>query len=421
MEDRKIESFSMIIVGIIVFFSGAIVAYARSSLVLTIIQMIAIVLVFFGVSQLVLMIIQKKEKHDKLSLGSALISIALGLGLDIAPNVPMSIMVILFGGYLLINAVIKLITYRTYKNNKVGGRLILLIDAIIFLIFGLVFITSPSSNVERLFLVVGLYMCCLGYTFIRDGLDIVVPRSYKDKISRRIRINLPIFMVALLPYRALQKFNKLIAVNEEETDYYHEGNEEYDLEIMIHVTNSGYGALGHVDLCFEGNVISYGNYDADSWKLFETLGEGVLFIAPKDKYIPFCIKHSQKTLFGYGIKLTDKQYQNVKNKIEDIKSRVELWEPPVLKDMDHQEKYTDYSSILTLETGAKMFKFKKGRFKTYFVMSTNCVLLADSVLGRTGTDLLNINGVISPGTYYDYFDKEYRKKDSFVVSKTIYK
>lgn len=70
--------------------------------------------------------------------------------------------------------------------------------------------------------------------------------------------------------------------------------------------------------------------------------------------------------------------------------------------------------------GAALFKFKKSKFKTYFVLSTNCVLLADSVIGQAGTDVLGLSGFIAPGTYQSYLDQEYEKPHSLIVAKNIY-
>ena len=71
-------------------------------------------------------------------------------------------------------------------------------------------------------------------------------------------------------------------------------------------------------------------------------------------------------------------------------------------------------------TGAKFYKFNSGKFKTYFVLNTNCVKLADEILGKCGINIIKISGIITPGAYYDYFDREFGFKKSNVVSKTIY-
>lgn len=82
--------------------------------------------------------------------------------------------------------------------------------------------------------------------------------------------------------------------------------------------------------------------------------------------------------------------------------------------------HEDYASIVYDNLKARFYKFIKGHFKTYFVMNTNCVLLADSIVGQAGIDLVRIQGLISPGAYFEYFNREFSRKNSFVISRTIY-
>ena len=81
----------------------------------------------------------------------------------------------------------------------------------------------------------------------------------------------------------------------------------------------------------------------------------------------------------------------------------------------------DYASRLYKATQASFYKFKKGRFKYYFVMTNNCVLLADHIIGKSGIDIVNMNGIITPGTYFSYFEEEAKKENSRVLLKTLYR
>ena len=72
------------------------------------------------------------------------------------------------------------------------------------------------------------------------------------------------------------------------------------------------------------------------------------------------------------------------------------------------------------ETDGELYKFIKSKFKSYFVLSTNCVLLADTIVGQAGTDILSPKGFIAPGTYQAYLDREFEKPNSIVVSKHVY-
>ena len=53
-------------------------------------------------------------------------------------------------------------------------------------------------------------------------------------------------------------------------------------------------------------------------------------------------------------------------------------------------------------------------------MGSNCCYLVDDIVGHSGIDLLSLNGIIAPGTYYDYLEKESHRKNGIVISKNIY-
>ena len=201
--------------------------------------------------------------------------------------------------------------------------------------------------------------------------------------------------------------------------------EEVQLEIFVHVSEKGMGKFGHVDLCYKNQVISYGNYDKDTRKLKEGFGSGVVFTANKKKYVPFCIEESEKTLFTFGIKLTNKEQEKIEKELEKIKDNLIEWYPAYVRDKKLKKKineddYKDYSSMLYKKTKAKFYKFKTGKMKTYFVLGTNCGTLVDKILRSSGIDVLRPSGIITPGTYYDFLEREYMKKGSRVVSKKIY-
>lgn len=64
--------------------------------------------------------------------------------------------------------------------------------------------------------------------------------------------------------------------------------------------------------------------------------------------------------------------------------------------------------------------FHQENIKPYFVLGTNCCYLADDIVGKSGSDILSLNGIITPGTYYDYLEKELYRKKGIVVTKNIY-
>ena len=131
----------------------------------------------------------------------------------------------------------------------------------------------------------------------------------------------------------------------------------------------------------------------------------------------------KNNLFVYGLKLNEQQKDEIRQTINHIVAKGYRWHTKIEREngFDHPQDYQeDYPSRLVYKTGAKFYKFRSGRFKTYFALGSNCVLLADSIIGRLGTDVLSMRGIITPGTYLDYLDKEYHKKGSMVVTRRFY-
>lgn len=411
MTRQEIESFIEVLIGITFIIAGLIIHILRQKLFINISIILGIILIVKSfVDFYQVMIKQKKYHHLFMHI---VVQIIGGITMIVFPYFNIYLGIRAFGVFCLFDSVIKLITYYQYQQNKVPLRLFLLCDGLIFFTLGLSFIIIPHKFMQHVFTWMAVYLTLLGLRYIYDGLESKL-RKENEKLVRKFRINLPVLFSAYIPHRSLKQYinHELLIL---------EGNEdEVDLEVLVHVAPQGHNALGHVDLCFKDKVVSYGNYDRSSYRLFDAVGEGVLFVADKETYIPFCQTHTNKTIFGYGLKLTDKQKAGIYEKLEEIKKNTYEWDPPAKRDPEHKDDYKEYASMLYKRTGASFYKFKTGRFKSFFVLSTNCVLLADSIVGKAGIDLLNINGMISPGTYYDYFEKELHKKNSMVISKKVY-
>ena len=166
-------------------------------------------------------------------------------------------------------------------------------------------------------------------------------------------------------------------------------------------------------------VYSYGCYDDNSKRLFESLGDGVFFtIEDKNKYLKFCTSYSSKTIFAYGITLSSIQKNKIKQELQKIQNDTYPWK--CRQELNKESICNDYASTLFRYTDAKFYKFSNGKWKKYFLFSTNCVKLVDKVLGATGRDVLKINGIITPGAYYDYLNNEFKRQNSGVIKKKIY-
>lgn len=356
--------------------------------------------------------IHKKEKVD---LPVIFLTMFVGIFILLYTNIPVFLFVIIFAIYITLHGLVHLYTYLHHRKNKISGRLIALLSSIVLLVNGIIVLVSPSVNGDQVIQIIAIYSILLGIRYINDAILMFVPEKQKDDLKRKFRINLPIFVTAIFPKLMMDFVNDKVAVKLPME--IKNKDQEINLEIYIHASGQGYGQVGHCDIYIDGEIISYGNYDYYSTKFFEMMGDGVLIISKKDDYLPFCIKEDKKTIFGYGLHLNEVQLQAVREAIVALKEDSYQWYPPAYFDRSNT---ADYASRLYLETGASYYKFNKGKFKKYFLFGNNCVLLVEHLIGRVGHDIININGIISPGRYQEYLQKEYYKKDSQVVTRNIY-
>ena len=413
------QGFLFVLLGLILMVTG-------TWLPVTVIRLVLFLAWIATVVDLLLRVFKKSQSTD--TLGVALVKLlVLGylLGSNLATDIPIYVLALVIGVYQIFRATINLVTYVLYRKNNIRPRFRLLLDGLVLVFLGGTSLLSSTGNSVFQLFVLGAYFFLYGVSNIRDGF-LFEEEIGKNHLKRRIRISLPIVLAALIPARTLAKINKFMQENADEREDIHLGmvksGKTAELEIFIHTAETSlFSAIGHVDICYQGRVISYGNYDPSSETLFGMVGDGVLYFCDRDKYIDLCKRESQKTLFGYGIDLTPEMEKAVQKKLAELKQLTIPWEPSADKIMtgDGKEDYT-YAYKIRHETDGELYKFIKSKFKSYFVLSTNCVLLADTIVGQAGTDILSPKGFIAPGTYQAYLNREFEKPNSIVVSKHVY-
>lgn len=413
------QGFLFVLLGLILMVTG-------TWLPVKVIRLVLFLAWIATVLDLVLRIFKKSQSTDTLVVALVkLLVLGYLLGSNLATDVPIYILALVIGVYQIFHASINLVTYVLYRKNKIRPRFRLLLDGLVLVFLGGTSLLSSTGNSVFQLFVLGAYFFLYGVSNIRDGF-LFEEEIGKNHLKRRIRISLPIVLAALIPARTLAKINKFMQENADEREDIHLGmvksGKTAELEIFVHTAETSlFSAIGHVDICYQGRVISYGNYDPSSETLFGMVGDGVLYFCDRDKYIDLCKRESQKTLFGYGIDLTPEMEKAVQKKLAELKQLTIPWEPSADKIMtgDGKEDYT-YAYKIRHETDGELYKFIKSKFKSYFVLSTNCVLLADTIVGQAGTDILSPKGFIAPGTYQAYLDREFEKPNSIVVSKHVY-
>ena len=413
------QGFLFVLLGLILMVTG-------TWLPVTVIRLVLFLAWIATVVDLLLRVFKKSQSTD--TLGVALVKLlVLGylLGSNLATDIPIYVLALVIGVYQIFHASINLVTYVLYRKNKIRPRFRLLLDGLVLVFLGGTSLLSSTGNSVFQLFVLGAYFFLYGVSNIRDGF-LFEEEIGKNHLKRRVRMSLPIVLAALIPASTLAKINKFMQENADEREDIHLGmvksGKTAELEIFVHTAETSlFSAIGHVDICYQGRVISYGNYDPTSETIFGMVGDGVLYFCDRDKYIDLCKRESQKTLFGYGIDLTPEMEKAVQKKLAELKQLTIPWEPSADKIMtgDGKEDYT-YAYKIRHETDGELYKFIKSKFKSYFVLSTNCVLLADTIVGQAGTDILSPKGFIAPGTYQAYLNREFEKPNSIVVSKHVY-
>ncbi|HEL1640723.1 TPA: hypothetical protein TXL57_001661 [Streptococcus suis] len=383
-------------------------------------------LFFLALYELGMILIKKRKSSESLPvlIGKAVLFGCLA-SFDLAFQIPLYLIAVFIGVCQLFTAVINFITFYLYRKDGVQPRIRFLMDGIWLTIIGCASLFASATQLVLQALVIGGYLILYGVTNLRDGL-LFEEAIEQQSLKRHVRLTLPLFLAALVPRMTLQKVNDYLADNKGQTaqSIYNRHKEIAELpalEVFVHVGEEGFGAVGHVDLSYKGQVYGYGSYDVLSERLGGAIGDGVLFKAERQAYIDFCNQEGM-TMLGYQLSLTPEQEEAVEARLAEIDSLLISWTPSpekVSKTADGQP-IEMYAYRMNEAIHAELFKFRKSKFKTYFVLSTNCVLLADSVIGQAGTDILGMRGFIAPGTYQSYLDQEYEKPHSLVVAKNIY-
>lgn len=404
--------------GLVLIVLGFILIFLNKQFYEYTIIIIVYTFLFIGIKNFLMYFFKKNKKNR--DFNNCLLHLVFAFILSNVKVISLSIVPIIMGIYFLFNFIFQLISTIIIIKHKDRGSLYKFLLSFIYLIIAMILIFNPLTNIKQFLIMIGLYFVFLGLNYIYDYVSDFIPKSLKNIIKRKIRISLPVILEAIIPYSILNYINRVMETYDEDeiNKVIKDNKDEVDMEIIIHVSPNGFNRLGHVDISFNNQVISYGNYDQNSKRFFEIFGDGVVFTCDRDKYIPFVIDRNKKTLFVFGIKLNDEQKRNINNYLTKLNNKLSPWFSPY--ELDKNDSHNDYASALYKKTNAKFYKFKKGHLKTYFILGNNCCYLADKVIGQIGSDILKMNGLITPGTYYEYLNKEYSKNKSIVISRNIY-
>lgn len=288
-----------------------------------------------------------------------------------------------------------------YRKNKLTC-IMFFIKSLFLFIFA--FLINFSDYNKVFFIkIAGIYL-------IISALACAIYILRKKKIG--ILFHLPLILTLYKPKHALSKMKSNYIAN----------NAPYDAQILIHATKKGISKYGHIDLFFNGKVLSFGSYDRDSERLFGSFGDGMIYVVKdKENYIKFLNQYSKKTVFAFGINLNKKQYEEIERKIDCVFKNAKRWVPPAYYSHDFEKYSSDYASNLKKSTNAEFYKIKSGYFKIYSTFYTNCVMFVNFLVGKDKLNPLNLCDLITPGVYFDYLSRQLKKRGSYVLGLEVYR
>lgn len=424
---KSISATTLLISGIAFIVLGICLFFVKQLTLQVLLFILGILMSIFGGSSLLRFFFEKQStRNQKISLFTIGIrDFIIGLFILTIPNLILHSLAICFGIYLLLHTAICCIEYFLYRKNYLKGRLKVIINILFQLFFLIPLLFNREENIQVTSIILGIYLIGYGITKITDFLTILVPKRTTERIKQQIQIPLPVIINAFIPRKLITLVNEMLAIDTDSKQFNSvKQSASPDIYVLIHLASSGTAAMGHMEIAFENQIYSYGNYDLHSRSLFNAIGDGVILVASKQDYIRYVVTKKNRYVVEFGLSLTKKEIEVVKKQLhklvytntEPYYSDLELSDKGLLPDSDYQ----DMSSEIYKYAKGKFYKITKGKYKKFFVLKTNCAMVAQYVLSSIGKQILCINGIITPGAYYDYLNERFKLKNTNVVSRKVY-
>lgn len=404
---RKINIITHLVNSLLFIVMGLIFIIKRNEMFAITIRVIGILLLITVVFKVINVLVKRRRILD--GVLDILITLVTSIFVIESPSFFISFFIIIFGIYALLQSLSSLINLYIYKHDHLCGKLIIVFKFFISFVTSYLLLFS-GVNSKYLCLITGIYLIIYGVNIFTGIFE----------RKKRLVIPLPTILTMFIPpllIKRVEKENGNISTEVKK-------DVKPNLEILIHLAKNGSAMMGHVEVAVCDKIYSYSCYNYTNRRLWGGMGDGILGIFDHDKYIKYCVCEKNRFIVSYGVLLTEKELNVVLNKITDmLQENAVRWFPEyALYDMGlcPKKEFTEMANQTYKKANGIFYKFIKGKFKTFFVCRTNCVEVADNILASLGTKVINLEGVLSPGTYYSYLEKEYLKKNGRIVSKTVY-
>lgn len=402
--------------------SFGILFFLRNLISWKILEVVFLVYCFYAPSRLIVHLIRQEKDATRFDYLVILVDYAMGIAVIANPDLFFHFTHLFMGLWMLGHGIILMINFYVRIRDRLpgaAGQFFASLASLVLAVF-LIFSSHWADKTALLSIFAGIYFCFYGLIGLAFHLVVTSPRS-----TARRRYNwsysAPVLLNALLPLHVYVSVRHLI---KDSTLTNLEGGNHEDLNVYIYLNAKGGESFGHTDISYQGKIYSYGCHDPKHRRLAGTLGDGVLIVSDEKKFLTEALHGENKIIISFGIRLNEDQKHILEHRIREIMSRAVPWKCALAEAEEAGETYDgfmDYASRVYAGTHADMYKFSRGKFRTYFVAYTNCVLLADELIRSNELLLIDINGLVTPGAYLSFLNTEYLKKNTIVVSRTLYK
>ena len=367
----------------------------------------AIALPLRGVYYIIITLL-RGNKVFRSTVIQTVLEVIVGVVIVLIPNLSFSAFVIIYEIYLTFYIAVKLIDVVIYSRNKTKKYMIpSLVQAIFFFVIFVVVLTLPGEIRKRTVQIgVGITVSLFGLANICDFLTTVIRNRKITSVLGSIRLTMPGFIAVSVPHRLIHSIR-----NTSDKDC----PNKTDAEIFFMFGEGGLGTVGHCELCVDGRTYSFGSYDPYTRKIIGTICKSLILRAKRDEYIDWCVNENRKKVIVYGLKFNEHDKAVFRKKLDEFDACLTEWE----KDINEVPK-KEYIRKLNDNVDTDIYRVVKGRFKSYFIPTINCVMLLDYFLSETSVGQLIIPGISTPGAYMDVIHHLYSTENETVVSLKTY-
>ena len=234
------------------------------------------------------------NRPGRMSVLLAAVELLLGAGLLLLPQLSVRLFAVVVAVYLTLLVTVEAVNAILYGRMRRWGAFFPAMAAAVGgtgLFVLIVFV--PALRDAALRYTAALLLTVFGTGLVCDVLALTIRSRRVRRVLGSIRVALPDLMSLFLPQRTADVLPRapLGPVPQQ-------GTEEF--ELLFQTSAHGIGLVGHCELCFDGRTLTYGAYDPAHQRLLRTVGAGIVFSAPREPYLRWCIGTHHRRVISYS-------------------------------------------------------------------------------------------------------------------------